>query len=204
MSAVEPTVLPLRFFRLFLEVLTEQVGFDTLSTVLDKADLPADVLDVHSISSYTGHSAAQTYAQIQKAMRTFYGRGARGTLLRVGRLMWSRSLESASISDRTQAQFVRTLPPGIRRKAALDMLARFMREKSTGISIHSLDLDFMLVDHASSAIGQHENSPICFVTLGLLQENLFWATAREHDIEEVSCCAIGGNVCEFRIKPEGK
>lgn len=205
MSEQESALLPVRFFRLFLDTLTAELGRETLILLLEKSDLPADLVDPQTVSGYTSQSAAQTYARIQKAMRVYYGRGARGALTRIGRLMWRHSLESSSISDRAQSQFIRTLPPGMRRKSALELLARFMREKPAGVSVHNMDLDLILVDHASaSAVGQSETAPVCFVTLGLIQENLFWATAREHDIEETSCCAAGGNACEFRIKLAGK
>jgi predicted hydrocarbon binding protein len=119
--------------------------------------------------------------------------------------LWARLLESASISEKTMAQFIRTLPPAMRRKAALELLAHFMREKPTDATIHTLDLDLMLVDHASAATtGQTEARPVCYVTLGLIQENLFWATARDHDIDEVSCRAAGGDDCEFKIMQERK
>jgi predicted hydrocarbon binding protein len=205
MSGPDSALLPLRFFRLFLNTLTSELGPETLASTLARADLPVDLVDPQTMSGYTSQSAAITYARIQKAMRVYYGRGARGALTRIGRLMWTRALESASISDRAQAQFIRTLPPGMRRKAALELLARFMREKPANVSIHSLDLDLMMVDHASAAaFGQQETAPVCYVSLGLIQENLFWATAREHDVDEISCCASGGHACEFRIKLEGK
>jgi predicted hydrocarbon binding protein len=198
-------LLPVRFFRLFLETLTAEIGHDVFVVILEKADLPADLADPQAVSRYTSQSAAETYVRIQKAVRVYYGRGARGTLVRIGRSLWARLLETASISERTMAQFIRTLPPAMRRKAALELLARFMREKLTGVTIHNLDLDLMLVDYRSAAnMGQTEASPVCYVTLGLIQENLFWATARDHDIEEVSCRAAGGDDCEFKIKLEGK
>jgi predicted hydrocarbon binding protein len=163
--------------------------------ILTKADLPADLADPRAVSRYTSQSAAETYARVQKAMRIYYGRGACGTLVRIGRLLWARLLEAASISERTTAQFIRTLPPALRRKAALELLARFMREKPIGAAVRTLNVDLMLVDQASaSCLGQSEVSPVCYVTLGLIQENLFWATARDHDIEEVSCRAGGVTV----------
>jgi predicted hydrocarbon binding protein len=204
-SEHDSALLPVRFFRLFLATLTAEIGHDALVVILEKADLPADLADPQAVSRYTSQSAAETYARVQKAMRVYYGRGARGILIRIGRLLWTRLFESASISERTVAQFIRTLPPATRRKAALELLARFMREKPTGATIHSLDLGLMLVDHASAAsMGQTEAGSVCYVTLGLIQENLFWATARDHDIEEVSCRAAGADDCEFKIILEEK
>lgn len=205
MSETDPALLPVRFFKLFLDTLTIELGRERLVNVLEKADLPVELVDTQTVSSYTSQSAAQTYARIQKAMRIYYGRGARGALTRIGRLMWTHSLNTAPISEKAQFQLIRTFPAGMRKKSALELLARFMREKTTGVSVHTLDTDLLLVDHVSAAAaGQSEPTPVCFVTLGLIQENLFWATAREHDIEEVSCCASGGRACEFRIKSEGK
>lgn len=205
MSEHVSSLLPVRFFRLFLDTLTAEIGYDALVAILEKADLPADLVDPRTVSHYTSQSAAEAYARVQKAMRVYYGRGARGTLVRIGRLLWARLLETASISERTMAQFIRTLPPAMRCKAALDLLAHFMREKPAGATVHTLDLDLMLVDRASAAcLGQNEANPVCYVTLGLIQENLFWATARDHDIDEVSCRAAGGDDCEFKIVLEGK
>jgi len=198
-------LLPVRFFRQFLDTLKGELGSETLTRVLEKAGLAADLIDPQAVSRFTSQSAAETYARIQKGLRLYYGRGARGALVRIGRLLWPRLLESASFSEKAQAQLVRTLPPAMRRKAALELLARFMREKPEGTTIHTLDLDMMLVDHASATTqAQQETLAVCYVTLGLIQENLFWATAREHDVDEVTCRATGGNACEFKIKLEGK
>jgi predicted hydrocarbon binding protein len=63
-----------------------------------------------------------------------------------------------------------------------------------------MDLDLLLADKTSpGTLGQNESEPICYVTLGLLRECLFWATGQEHDIEEISCRANGAQACEFKI-----
>ena len=205
MSEQEAPLLSAHFFRVFLDTLNAEIGQDKLIAVLEKAKLPADLANPQAASRYSGQSAAETYARIQKALRVYYGRGARGTLTRIGRRLWPRLLESASLPEKAQAQFIRAMPPAMRRKAALELLARLFSAKPGGATIHTLDMDFMLVDHASAAtFGQGEASPVCSVTLGLIQEALFWASGREHDIDEVSCRAAGGNACEFKIKMEGK
>lgn len=205
MSAQNSDGLPRRFFGIFLETLNAEIGAETLQGVLEKANLPVELIDPQAVSRSTSQSAALAYARIQKAMRVYYGRGARGSLVRIGRLIWPRLLASASFAEKAQIQLARTLPPAMRRKAALELLARWMREKPAGATVHTLDLDLMLVDHASATtLEQSEAFPICSVTLGLIQESLFWADGREHDIEEVSCRALGGDDCEFKIKLEGK
>jgi predicted hydrocarbon binding protein len=202
---VSASLLPVRFFRQFVETLAAEVGDETLSLILTKSELPADLADPQAVSRLSAASAAEAYANIHKALRTYYGRGARGTLQRIGRLLWSHLLDNATLQEKAQAQLLRTLPANMRRKAALELLARFMREKADGITVHSLDMDLLFVDRYGAAAGsQQEGSPTCSVTLGLLQEALFWATAREADVEETSCRATGGTQCEFKVKFGGK
>jgi predicted hydrocarbon binding protein len=198
-------LLPVRFFRLFLNILNTELDRDAFVTVLKQAGLPAHLAEPNSVSGYTSRSGAETYAGIQKAMRVYYGRGARGMLIRFGRLLWTHLLESASIPEKARAQLIRTLPAAMRIKPSLELLAYLMGEKQFSVTVHTLDLDMLLIDHtAAAAIGQSETGAVCYVTLGLIQENLFWATGHEHDIDEVSCRAAGGNECEFKIMLEGK
>lgn len=193
-------ILPIRFFRQFLNILTDELGNEALVSILEKATLPADLVDPQAVSRYNTATAAESYARIQQAMRFYYGRGARGTLIRIGRLLWPRLLETASIAERAQAQLVRTLPPSMRMKPALELLARFLREHPEGVTVHTLDLDLLLVDRAGAVtLAQQEVSPICYVNIGLLQEALFWASGREHDVEERACRAAGASQCEFKI-----
>lgn len=198
-------LLPIRFFRLFLETLNADLGAETLLVVLEKANLDPDLVDPQVVSRYTSAATAETYARIQHALRVYYGRGARGILLRIGRILWGRMLENASLGEKAQAQLARSLPSALRLKAVLELVARFMREKNADITVHTLDLDLLLADHVgAAAIGQKENAPVCIVTLGLIQEALVWVSGREHDVEEVSCQAAGGDACEFKVIVSGK
>jgi predicted hydrocarbon binding protein len=81
------------------------------------------------------------------------------------------------------------------------LLARLLSAKPGDITVHTLDLDLLLVDHVSPTTdGQRGDEPICWVTLGLIRESLFWAAGREYDIAETSCRAAGAAACEFHIK----
>lgn len=200
MKEQDSHLLPVRFFRQFLELLIAELGQEALVSILEKASLPAEYADLQAVSRYNAVIAAETYAHIQQALRFYFGRGARGTLTRIGRLLWPRLLETASLAEKTQAQLVRTLPVSMRPKLALELLARFMRERPEGVTVHTLDLDLLLVDHAAPVtVAQNEVIPICYITTGLIQEALFWATGSEHDVEERACRATGAEKCEFRV-----
>ncbi|PWH17339.1 MAG: hypothetical protein DDG60_02405, partial [Anaerolineae bacterium] len=121
-------LLPTRFFRQFLETLTNELGKEALVSILSKSALSAEIVEPQIVSRYNAATSAETYAKIQKAMRFYYGRGARGTLIRLGRLLWPRLLETASLAEKAQSHLIRTLPPTLRAKPVLELLARFLRE----------------------------------------------------------------------------
>jgi predicted hydrocarbon binding protein len=193
-----------RFLHHFVETVANELEQENLSIVLEKAGLPADWSDPAHWGTLNGTIAAEAYAGLQKAMRTYYGRGARGILIRVGGNLWNHLLEDASLAVKTQSKILFGLPANARRKAALELLAKLLSDQRGDVTLHTLDLDLLLADKASpGTLGQNESERICYVTLGLLRECLYWATGQEYDIEESSCRANGEEACEFKISIGG-
>lgn len=191
---------PARVMYKFVETLSAELGHDTFSAVLSKAGLPEEWAHAAHFGALDDVRTAQAYARLQTALRTYYGRGARGILIRIGTKLWNPLLEDASFGIRTQAALVRGFPKVLRRKPALELLAKLLHVHAGDITVHSQDLDLLLVDHASpTAFGQTDDQSICFVTLGLIQECLFWAEGQVHDVEERTCRAQGNSQCEFKI-----
>lgn len=189
-----------RILRRFVETVGVELGGEQFPAMLALSNLPAEWAAPGSFAKMNGAQAAETYAALQAALRTYYGRGARGFLLRVGQRMWHHLLEDAALGGKAQAVLIKRLPLMIRRKSVLEMLARMVGRRSGDITVHTLDLDLMLVDHASAAThNQRAPHPICFVTQGLIHECLFWATGQAFDVEETSCKAMGQDTCEFRV-----
>lgn len=189
-----------RILRRFVETLAVELGANQLHAVLALSKLPPEWSKPQTFSKMKAADAAQTYAALQSAMRTYYGRGARGVLLRVGQRLWNLLLEDAALISKTQAALIRRLPRNSRRKSVLELLARLLGTQSGDITIHTLDMDFLLVDRASPAAqGQNASRPVCYVTQGLIRESLFWATGQPFDVEETSCKATGQETCEFKI-----
>ena len=189
-----------RFLHQFTETIASELGPETLSTVLGKAGLPSDWSNPTRLGSLNTATKTEAYAGLQKAVRIYYGRGARGILMRVGGKLWYRLLDDAPLALKAQSKLLHGLPLDVRRKTALELLARLLGNQRGDVTVHMLDIDLLLVDHASpSTVGQSETERICFVTLGLLRECLFWATSQEHDIAETACQANNEESCEFRI-----
>lgn len=194
------TVFPARVMRRFVETLSSEIGRETFSAVLSKSGLPEEWVDPLHFIALDETRTAQAYARLQSALRTYYGRGARGILLRIGAKLWEKLLDDSAFGIKAQAALIRGLPKSARRKPALELLARILSATSGSVTIHTLDLDLLLVDQTSpTTLEQSDESPICFVTFGLIRECLYWADGQEHDIEERACRALGARQCEFKI-----
>jgi predicted hydrocarbon binding protein len=200
---MDKIAFPARIMRRFIETLLTDIGLEALSAALLKADLPEEWASPAYFNALDDMQTAQAYSRLQSALRAFYGRGARGILLRVGSKLWHYLLDDSAFGIKTQAVFIRGLPKSLRRKPALELLARNLGAAFGDITVHTLDLDLLVVDQASpTTLEQADNAPICFVTLGLIRECLYWADGQEHDIEERACRASGARQCEFRITLE--
>ncbi len=189
-----------RILRRFVETVVMELGFDQFSAMLALSKFPSGWAKPETFIKMDAVESARAYASLQAAMRTYFGRGARGVLLRVGQRLWNQVLEDSALGNRAQAAVVRRLPLNARRKPTLELVSRFLGTQPGDITLHTLDLDLLLVDHASPTTeGYHDASPICFVTQGLIRASLLWATGQGHDVEEISCRARGDKNCEFKI-----
>ena len=189
-----------RILRRFAETIALELGADQFSAMLSLANLPAEWKTPDVFLKLNPYDSAHVYAALQTAMRTYFGRGARGVLLRVGQRLWHDLLDDATFGIKAQAAVVKRLPLASRRKPTLELLAKFMGAQSGDIAVHTLDMDLLFVDNASpSTHDQSEPSPICFVTQGLIRESLFWATGKNYDVDEIHCKAHGEHACEFKI-----
>ena len=198
---MKPGSISPRFMNRFVETLSAGIGADTYHGVLSNSDLPAGWKQPGYFISMNESQAAESYARLQAALRTYYGRGARGILLRIGSKLWEPLMNDAPIQWKARSALIRSLPKATRRKPALELLAGRLGVDNGDAVVHSQHPDLLFVDYASpGTVGQKDGSPICFVTLGLIRECLYWATGEEHDIEEKNCKAAGGQHCEFHIK----
>lgn len=184
----------------FTKILAKEIGEKNLPVVLSKSGLPSEWAQTENLGQLGNQAAAEAYAGIQQAIRAYYGRGARGILQRIGSKLWESLLEDAPFKEKAQAKLMRGLPETPRRKSALDMLVRLLGAKGNEMTVHTLDLNLMLVDNLSpSTYNQKDDEATCHVTHGLIREAIYWATSQDPLIEETECKANGGSACEFRI-----
>jgi hypothetical protein len=115
-----------RILRRFVETVTLELGADQFNGMLALAKLPAEWAKATIFLKMNPVESAQAYAALQAALRTYFGRGARGALLRVGQRLWHHLLQDAALGGKAQAAVIKRLPLSARRKSTLELLARFL------------------------------------------------------------------------------
>jgi predicted hydrocarbon binding protein len=140
---------------------------------------------------------ATEYAALIQAIENYYGRGARGTLTRIGASTFKELVKSRPWIRLVHASLSRFLPRRQQQRWVLDWLARNMGGQVT-VERHQRRL--RLIDHTSAAtLGRRRETEICWLTQGEIMEALQWATGREHAVTESACKAKGDPVCQFEI-----
>ena len=148
-------------FRMADDVLRQGVqGISDLIAVpglinLDFADVKTIMLNTGlahmGIGRASGDGRAEEAARqaIQSPLLETSIEGARGVLLRVGQRLWNHLLDDAALGGKAQAVVIKRLPLTARRKAALELLARFIGNQPGDITVHTLDLDLLLFGNDS-------------------------------------------------------
>lgn len=140
---------------------------------------------------------AADYAALIQAIENYYGRGARGTLTRIGAAAFKELVRHRPWMRLARAGVYRFLPRRQQQRWVLGCLARDLGGRVT-VEVHQRRL--RLVDHASAAtLGRQREIEICWLTQGEIMEALQWATGREHAVTETACKAKGDPVCQFEI-----
>ena len=193
--------IPNRYLRHLLQAIEEEMGRQSLRMVLRQTGLERYVPKLPENNRETVAYASEL-ATLQGGIRAYYGRGARGSLNRIGRATWRRMLDEAAVSQRVRLFYARLLPEPNRAMKLLQELLQEMSEGDGISSIHLVDPDLILVDESSDfTIGQTEDTNICWVTQGMLEEVLQWGADQEYDVEEIACRATGAPSCKFQIRP---
>jgi hypothetical protein len=187
-----------RLRRLLLAIRTV-AGRGALNLILQQARL----------RRYTGEpppadNAPQTwaaeYAAVVQAVGVYYGRNARGMLLRIGRAAFHQLL----VDEPWQARLYRAawllLPLVQRQRLVLQWLARLMASPSGRVEVARTGERLALVDYEGDpAFGQAKSHFGCSVTLGKVQAALYWATGHEYEVIETECKANGAPACRFEV-----
>ncbi len=88
-----------RILRRFVESVAIELGADQFHVMLALSNLSPEWARPQTFLKMDSTESAKAYASLQAALRTYYGRGARGVLLRVGQRLWNLLLDDAALVD---------------------------------------------------------------------------------------------------------
>jgi predicted hydrocarbon binding protein len=191
--------LPNARVRRIMLAVQDVMGQSGLITILRQAGLQRYANALPPNDSASGLRAAE-YAAMLQAIENYYGRGARGTLTRIGYAAFRRLVVSRKLLAGLGQGLLRLLPATARKLAALRWYAWQTAGRGSRLSIHLDDQQIQVLDHDSDAtVGRQRDSEICWVTLGEIQEALKWGTGQEFEVAEMACRAKGDAACRFEI-----
>ena len=199
MSTRPDRALPNRYIRFFLRSVEEEMGAYSLRMILRKSGLER-FMDKLPPMNRRCQVRASEFAAMQAAIRSYYGSGARGSFIRIARSVWRQAYAKTVRGKVARFVITRFFAPTMRARIALELLARLIKQPDGQVSVHFLAPDIIFVDASSdSTFGQDAQEPICWYTLGLILAVLNWAECDQESVNEISCRAVAGDACKFRI-----
>lgn len=202
---MEDRLMPNANLRLLLIALQEVMGENGLKAVLKQGGL-ARFIDHFPPDDTNREAKFSDYGQVQQAVETFYGgpRGARAMMRRAGLATFQHTLKARPAILGLAGLALKALPEGTRIKFILDRIAKASTDE-VNLPAHVEDHadHFMFVAEACTCVFRTRDpklGPCCFVTAGVLEAAVEWATGKKHAVKEIACLQNGDDACRYRIE----
>ena len=145
---------------------------------------------------------AVQYAKLNEAIETFYGRGGRGMLQRIGKASFQYAVREQAALLGLAGMALKVLPEKQRIKFILNSMANALKKSNPDVNAWVDDSGERIAYHESTCAicqGRHSDHPICHLYTGSIAEAVKWATGREFEIVETHCRAKGDPDCRFEV-----
>lgn len=193
---------PNKMGRIILLALEEIMGHNGVNAVLNLAGLQ------HLINNYPPNNLDLGFpfddlGAIHQSLEDMYGpRGGRGLATRAGRACFKYGLrEFGPVLGISDLAF-RLLPLNMKLKFGAEVLTNTLNRYTDQIVRLEEDPDsFRLhIERCPACWGRKTDSPCCNLTVGIIQEALFWVSGGKNFIvEETSCIATGDPACTILV-----
>ncbi|HEY4688781.1 MAG TPA: 4-vinyl reductase [Anaerolineae bacterium] len=202
---MEDRPMPNANLRLLLVALQEVMGENGLKAVLKQGGLER-YIDNFPPDDTNRNAKFSEYGQVQQAVESFYGgpRGARAMMRRAGHATFQHTLKSRPAILGLVGVAIKVLPEGTRMKFILDRIAKASTDEvNLPAHVEEHEDHFLFVANACTCVFRSRDpklGPCCFVTAGVLEAAVEWATGKHHTVKEVSCLQNGDDACRYRIE----
>ncbi|MBU7014865.1 MAG: hypothetical protein HXS52_02210 [Theionarchaea archaeon] len=144
---------------------------------------------------------------LYSSLRELFGdKGADGIRLRVGKENARRALENRPFMAKSIKMATRLIPENKKIGLALQKFSEDFqknvpsRSGAVKVELREEDDCFLLINGANfESEDVSSNTPVCKITLGILQYVVEWISGNPHEVKEIECRAAGGSADVFRI-----
>jgi predicted hydrocarbon binding protein len=184
-----------------LNALQEIIGSQGLLDLLNHAGQPHLSANLPSLKPAIALDN-ENISHIQLALGEIYGiQCGHGLAIRSGRAFFNQFLRAYAGDYGLNDTAFRLLP--LRRKTftGLTKLAHIFNQHShQHITVEQAEHFYWRVESCPLCWERRATQPICYLTIGFLQEVMYWISAgHQYRVEETACIAMGDPACNFRI-----
>jgi predicted hydrocarbon binding protein len=193
---------PNKMGRIILLALEEVLGRNGINAVLNVADVH------HLIGGYPPNNFDPGFpfsdmAAINQALEDMYGpRAGRGVALRAGRAAHKYGLRDFGPIAKTSELSFRLLPLNMKIKVGSEVFAETFNEYTDQMVRIEMQPGALLWHNERCPVcwGRKTSGPCCHLTVGILQEMLYWLSGgKSFMVEETACIAVGDSTCTIRV-----
>jgi predicted hydrocarbon binding protein len=193
---------PNKMGRIVLLALKEVVGSESMETILTMARMQ-DRMGQYPPNNLATEFSFDELARMQRALEELYGvRSGRGMAGRIGRACFRIGAQDLRPVLGIADVALRLLPLRLRIKVGFEVLAHIFGQFSDHrVTVQEDERYFRWVaERCGVCWGRHSEEPCCHLSVGLLEEVLYWLSGSESFyVEEVSCIAAGDPMCTILV-----
>jgi predicted hydrocarbon binding protein len=197
----EEAVIVNALVRQALVATQEVMGENGLNAVLRSVGLERFIGNFPPDDTSPGIKTTE-YAKFNEAIESFYGRGGRGMLKRIGKASFQYGIREQGALMGIAGAALKLMPQKQRIKFVLNAMANALKKTNPQVEAWVEEQGETIAYCESTCaicLGRHSDQPICHLYVGSVGEAVRWATDQEYEITETHCIAKGDPHCRFEV-----
>jgi predicted hydrocarbon binding protein len=197
----EDAVIVNALVRQALVLAQEVMGENGLNAVLRARGLERFICNFPPNDTNPGIKTVE-YARFNEAIESFYGRGGKGMLRRIGKASFQYGVREQGALMGVAGAALKLMPQKGRIKSVLNAMVNALKKTNPQVDAWvEEEGDKIAYCESTCAIclGRHSDQPVCHLYVGSIGEAVRWATDQEYEIAETHCVAKGDPHCRFKV-----
>ena len=205
-SAVTPATpeyhFPNKMGRIVIQSLEESMGRTALNAVLNLARMQ-ERIENYPPNNFDKEFSFEELGRLFQALDEMYGpRSGHGLARRAGRACFVLGVKDFGPMLGIADLALRVLPLGMKLKVGLEVLSETFNKYTDHLVVVGEDDEYFhwTMTRCGTCWGRHSESPCCQLSVGILEEGLYWVSGgKNFYVEEVTCIAVGDEACTIQV-----